>query len=165
MRMSASLARVLALLLPMLLLGGDDPILSLLPGGGVPPGWARQGEARQFVGPELYRHIDGGAEPYHRHGFDRLAVQDYAGGGLEVRVEIYRMTTPGGALAMFSELASGLPTAARFGSSCVLDDYQILFLRGGCIVSLTAYESGAETAAAMAALAGRIDAALASSSF
>ena len=63
------------------LAAGGDPIFKLLPADGTPPGWRRSGQERLFVGAALYQHINGGAELYHQHGFDRLAVQDYAKAG------------------------------------------------------------------------------------
>jgi hypothetical protein len=145
----------------LLLAGGPDPLVSLLPGDGAMPGWKRQGETLLFAGAELYRHIDGGAELYQRHGFARVAVQDYARGALELRAEIYLMSEPAGAAAVFAELAEGLETRRDYGTACLLDDYQVLFQRGAYCVALTAYESGPETRAALAALAGIIDGELA----
>ena len=144
----------------LLLTAGSDPLFNLMPPDGVPPGWSRSGEERLFRGAALYQHINGGAELYHQHGFDRLAVRDYAHGGHEVRVEIYRMNDPAGAAAVFAEMTAGLVTQKQYGTACALDEYQVLFFRGPYCVSLTTYESGAEPAAAMAALAARIDASL-----
>jgi hypothetical protein len=137
-----------------------NSLFTLFPGDGVPRGWSRRGEERLFSGSALYQHINGGAEMYHQHGFDRLAVQDYAKGDHEVRVEIYRMSETAGATAVFAEMTAGLVTQKQYGTACVLDEYQVLFFRGPYCVSLTTYESGAEPAAAMAALAARIDASL-----
>jgi len=145
----------------LLLAAGSDPLFNLMPPDGEPPGWGRSGEERLFIGAALYQHINGGAELYHQHGFDRLAVQDYAHGGHEVRVEIYRMDDLSGAAAVFAEMTAGMNVEKRYGTACVLDDYQVLFLRGDFLVSLTTYEKSAEAAAAMAALAAQIDAAVA----
>ena len=90
------------------LAAGGDPIFKLLPADGTPLEWQRSGQERLFVGAALYQHINGGAEMYHQHGFDRLAVQDYANGGHEVRVEIYRMNDAAGALAVFAEMTAGM---------------------------------------------------------
>jgi hypothetical protein len=144
----------------LVLAAGSDPIFKLMPDAGVPPGWLRSGETSLFVGAALYQHINGGAEQVHRYGFDRLAVQDYAQGAHEVRVEIYRMNEPAGAAAMFAEMTAGLAVQALYGTACVLDEYQVLFLRGDALVSLTTYEKSAEAAAAMAALAAKIDSVL-----
>lgn len=148
----------------LVLVAGSDPLFKLLPSAGTPPGWKRSGEARLFAGGALYQHIDGGAELYHRNGFDRLAVQDYISGGHEVRAEIYRMNDAAGAAAVFAELTAGMAAQKLYGTACVLDDYQVLFQRGCCCVSLTAYENSAESKAGMAALAAAIDAALAGTS-
>ena len=144
----------------LVLTAAADPIFNLLPPAGTPAGWRRNGEERLFVGSALYQHIDGGAELYHQYGFDRLAVQDYTDGSHEVRVEIYRMNDPSGAAAVFAEITAGMAVQKLYGSSCALDDYQVLFQRGSFCVSLTTYEKSAESRAAMAALALKIDAAL-----
>ena len=144
-----------------LLMGsGSDPLFKLMPLDGVPPGWQRNGSEHLFIGAALYRHINGGAELYHRNGFERMAVQDFAKADHEVRVEIYKMNDPAGAAAVFAEMTGGMAIQATYGTACVLDDYQILFQRGAYFVSLTTYESGAEPSAALAALAAKIDAAL-----
>jgi hypothetical protein len=145
----------------LLLAAAGDAFHELLPPDGVPAGWQRNGSGRLFIGAELYRHIDGGAELYHRNGFDRLAVQDYAKGPHEVRLEIYKMNEPAGAEAVFAEMTSGLALQKLFGTACVLDDYQVLFWRGAYVVSLTTYEKGAEPSAALSALAAKIDSVMA----
>ena len=149
----------------LVLAAGSDPIFKLLPPDGTPSGWKRSGQERLFIGAALYQHINGGAELYHQHGFDRLVVQDYINGAHEVRVEIYRMNEAAGAMAVFAEMTAGLSVKKRYGTSCVLDDYQVLFLRGDSLVSLTTYENRAEPIAAMAALAAAIDAALVAPAF
>ncbi|MBN2399809.1 MAG: hypothetical protein JXI33_05645 [Candidatus Aminicenantes bacterium] len=143
-----------------LLSTGGDPLFNLLPADGCPPGWQRHGQERLFTGAALYQHINGGAELYHQFGFDRLVVQDYAGDAHEARVEIYKMNDPAGAAAVFVEITKGMTRQAVYGTTCVLDDYQILFLRQAYCVSVSTYESQPETLAALAALATKIDTAL-----
>jgi len=143
-----------------LLAAGSAPLLNLLPPDGTPQGWQRQGQALRFSGAELYRHINGGAELYNQFGFDHLTVQDYAKSTYEARVEIYKMNDPAGAAAVFAEITKGMATQTVFGTVCVIDDYQVLFQRGAYCVSVTTYETGTETLAAMAALAAKIDTAL-----
>ena len=146
--------------LALLLAVARNSFASLIPPETTPAGWQQKGQEQQFSGAELYRHIDGGAELYIQFGFERLAVQDYIKETHEVRVEIYKMNDPAGANAVFAEITRGMSTQAVYGTVCALDDYQILFQRGAYCVSVTTYETGTETLAAMAALAVKIDAAL-----
>lgn len=146
--------------LAMLLTAGSDPIFTLLPADGFPAGWQRKGEVKLYAGAALYQHINGGAELYNQFGFDRLAVQDYAQDAHEVRVEIYKMKDEAGAAAVFAELTLGMEIQDLYGSTCVLDEYQILFLRGAYCVSITTYEPGSPFQAVMAALAAKIDSAI-----
>lgn len=146
--------------LALLLASVSDPLFTLMPSDGVPAGWQCKGEGRLYIGSALYQHINGGAELYNQFGFDRLAVQDYAQGAHEVRVEIYQMKDEAGAIAVFAEITRGMTTQTLYGSACVLDDYQIMFLRGAYCVSVTRYELDPSFQAVMAALVTKIDAAL-----
>lgn len=146
--------------LALLLTAGSDPVLSLLPENGVPTGWQRKGQMRLYAGAALYQHINGGAELYNQFGFDRLAVQDYAQGALEIRVEIYKMKDDAGAAAVFAEITRGMAPRNDVGSACVRDEYQVMFRRKSYCVSVTSYESHPALQQAMAALAASIDAAL-----
>ena len=144
----------------MSLVPGNDDLLPLLPGDGVPEGWARSDEARVFPGDALFSHINGGAELYLDYGFDRLVVQDYLNGKLEARVEIYAMSDADGASGIFGENSKGIEVAEDYGAACTLDDYQIVFHRGRYYVSITCYETMEEIHAAMKALAGAVDKAI-----
>ena len=136
---------------------GEEAILQLLPPDGVPEGWVRAGEPRIFAGDALFRHIDGGAELFKSYGFDRLALQDYSKGELEVRIEIYKMNDADGASGVFAENSKGIELAGDYGEACTLDDYQIVFHRGRYYVSVTCYEPSEEVRTAMAALAATVD--------
>jgi hypothetical protein len=150
----------LLLALTLMLAAGSNSFSSPMPPDGIPAGWQRKGQERLFAGAALYRHVNGGAELYNQFGFDRLVVQDYSKDAHEVRVEIYKMNDPAGAGSVFAEITKGMATQTRYGTACVLDDYQIVFQRDAYCVSVTTYESGSEPLAAMAALAAKVDAAL-----
>jgi hypothetical protein len=139
----------------------NEQIFSLLPGNGVPEGWELAENPQLFPGEALFSHIDGGAELYLQYGFDRLALADYAKGGLEVRVEIYKMKDEKGAAGIFAENSKGVTKASDFGVACTLDQYQIIFHRGPYYVSVTCYEPSEELESAMRALAGAVDRAVA----
>ncbi len=134
----------------------------LLPPGDVPPGWSPKGELQEFPGSALYRHINGGAELFHQHGFEHLQVQDYHNGQVEIRVEVYRMRDAAGARAVFDELNSGLETSDRFGGASVLDEYQIMFVKGAYLVSVTRFEKSADSHSALQTLADKLDKAITS---
>jgi hypothetical protein len=136
-------------------------LIGLLPGDGIPAGWVAAGEPVLFEGQALYRHINGGAELYHDHGFIALAMRDYHKESLEVRAEIYDMGSPEGAAGVFDANTKGLETDKTYGTASSVDDYQILFHRDRYYVSLTCYTATPEEGEAMAALAraiqGKID--------
>lgn len=109
------------------------------PGGARP---ASAGEPRslplveelRFTANDLYGHIDGGAELFLEFGFEELGVREYAEGEEEVSVEVYRMSSPEGALGVYlMKVARETPSpdeAARnsFGR------YQVTALKGDCFV-------------------------------
>lgn len=124
-------------------------------------GWKASGGARLFEGKALYQHIDGGAELFHKHGFQKLCVQDYLKKGsqrrLEARIEIYDMGSVQGAADIFAANTLGVRTSAKFGEACTIDELQIIFKRGRYYVTVTGYETGEEILSSMESLAGAVD--------
>lgn len=137
--------------------GGDDSFLDLLPGDGVPPGWQRAAEQRLLEGKSLYSHINGGAELYYEHGFQKLAIGDYAKGDFEIRIEIYDMGSAEGAAGIFADNTKGLETGSQTGEACSVDDLQILFHRGNYYVSVTCFEIDKDLKKAISVLAVVLD--------
>ena len=124
----------------------------IMPPAAAAEGWSLKGELREFPGAALYRHINGGAELYHQYGFETLFVQDYQKGDIDIRVEVYRFKDAEKAAALFREINSGLELGSRFGSACVLDDYQYMFVQNQFIVTVTRFEKSEDSATALEAL-------------
>ena len=131
--------------------------IELLPSDGVPEGWAATDDAMVFTGTELYRHINGGAELFHTHGFVELALKDYTKGDLEIRIEIYDMGSPAGAAGIFGANTAGLETGSEYGEGCSLDDLQIIFHRGRFYVAVTCYDVSEELKKALDAMSVNVD--------
>jgi hypothetical protein len=72
-----------------------------LPADGFLEAWHRDGELRVFTGPELYNHINGGAEVFLELGFERLEVQRYVAGDAQLAVELYHMHDPEAAFGIY----------------------------------------------------------------
>jgi hypothetical protein len=77
---------------------GDE---ELLPAEGALEGWKREGPVRVFSGPELYELIDGGAEIFFEHGFERVTTQQYTLGTDEIGIELYAMRDAAAALGIY----------------------------------------------------------------
>ena len=139
---------------------GSDTIIDvidLLPPDNIPPGWKGADKHKIFAGDALYRHINGGAELYHKHGFAKLSVKDYVRGELEAVVEIYDMGSSKGAEGVFIANTAGLETDNKFGEACSISELQILFRRERFYISVTCFEINEELQAAISALATSVD--------
>lgn len=148
------------LILLLSILAGPSPeIMALLPGDGTPNGWTRSGNADLYEGGALFDHINGGADAYYNLGFERLAVQIYSKGEMEVQLEIYDMGSPVGAGAIFEENTTGMDTTTDFGDRATQDAYQISFFRDRYYVSVLAFSSDDEAGEAMVSIARSVDSA------
>jgi len=99
-------APVAALALVIAAIAGAEPGASRgdedrLPADEAVPGWRRVEPARVYSGPELYELIDGGAEIFFEHGFERVTVQKYALGADEIVVDLYAMRDAAAALGIY----------------------------------------------------------------
>ena len=74
---------------------------ALLPLDGFSGAWKKNGPMKVFRSEDLYGHINGGAEAFLELGFDQLTVQKYRDGANELAIEIYRMTDPTAARAIY----------------------------------------------------------------
>jgi hypothetical protein len=106
----------------------------------------------------LYEYIDGAADAYLGHGFERCLVADYtfavgANASLEVTAEVYRFAAPAGAN---DQMLADRPTAAvpvaevagAFG-----DANTLVATRGRDYLKLTALTEGRDARKALAGLA------------
>ncbi len=71
------------------------------PGDEFAPGWRRYQTPMVFAAKDLYGYIDGGAELFFEFGFSELTVQRYRCGERELSLDLYRMTGPDAALAVY----------------------------------------------------------------
>ncbi len=132
-----------------------------LPASRAVPGWAVDGEPREFEGESLYDYIDGGAEIYHEYGFRRVVVQDYASSdGLSISLEIFEMADPEAAFGMYSFKRSGSGRALDLGAGGELEAYYLNCWRGRFLVTLTGFDESRETVDGLLALGGKAASAL-----
>ena len=97
--------------------------------------WKR-GERLRFSGPELYSHVDGGAEVFLELGFDLLEVQRYASPAGEVAVELYRMTDPTAALGVYLLKCGSETRDPGLTDRHTLNPYQLQLVRGSVYLSV-----------------------------
>lgn len=91
---------------------------------------------RTLTGPELYGHIDGGAEIFFEFGFRDLTIRDVARGEKELTTEIYRMESPEGALGVYL-LKRGVERPDRsLDARNTVNRYQVTAVRGNVFVQV-----------------------------
>lgn len=131
----------------------EEELSALLPAPISIPGWARDGQPREFRGDDLYIYIDGGAEIYLEYGFRRVLIQDYeSAGGKSLSLEIFEMSGPDSAYGMFSFKASGRGKEIDLGDGSELDSYYLNFWKGPYLVTITGFDEDRPTAEGLIAL-------------
>jgi hypothetical protein len=129
---------------------GDE---SLLPADGAVPGWRRAEPARVYSGPELYELIDGGAEIFFEHGFERVTVQRYALGADEVVVDLYAMRDAAAALGIYLGRCGEETPAPGLDLRHTAGRHELLAVKGRFYVVVESLSGSAERAADLVAFA------------
>jgi len=124
-----------------------------LPADEVVPGWRRAEPARVYSGPELYELIDGGAEIFFEHGFERVTVQKYALGPDEIVVDLYAMRDAAAALGIYLGRCGEETPAPGLDLRHTAGRHELLAVRGGFYVVVENLSGRAERAADLVAFA------------
>jgi hypothetical protein len=151
-------APVAALALVIAALAGAEPGVSRrdeerLPADGAVPGWRRTEPARVYSGPELYELIDGGAEIFFEHGFERVTVQKYALGADEIVVDLFAMRDAAAALGIYLGRCGEETPAPGLDLRHTAGSYELLAVQGGFYVVVENLSGRAERAADLVAFA------------
>ena len=140
---------------------GDAPcqaILLLFPKPEEARPWVSEGPAQLAEGQELFALIDGGAELFLRHGFERAAVQSYTfAGGRHIQVEIYMMRSVDGAADVFARKTGPGELPLALGDAGAGGEYYIVFRRGRFLVTVTAGDADADAKAAVLRIARTVE--------
>jgi len=105
-----------------------------LPPDGFLEAWRTAGERALFTGPDLYNHIDGGAEVFLELGFDRVEVQRYAAGDAELAVELYHMRDPLAALGIYLMKCGSETPSPNLAARHTVNAYQVQLCSGPAYV-------------------------------
>ncbi len=109
-------------------------------------------------GQDLFALINGGAEIFLRHGFERAAVQTYSHvGGRHIQVEIYMMGTLDGAAEVFLRRTGVTELPLAIGDAGVRGEYYIVFRRGRFFVTVTAGDTIADAQAMVLRMARAVE--------
>jgi hypothetical protein len=129
------------------------------PGDGFAGSWSRSGEHLVFTGPDLYNHIDGGAEVFLELGFELLEVQRYGSATGELTVELYRMTDHAAALGVYLLKCGQEAPAAELADRNTVNPYQLQLVRGSSYLTVNRMR-GEPTVADMVGFARQVASAL-----
>jgi hypothetical protein len=129
--------------------GNED----LLPADEVVPGWRRAEPPRVYSGSELYELIDGGAEIFFEHGFERVTVQKYALGADEIVVDLYAMRDAAAALGIYLGRCGDETPAPGLGLRHTAGRHELLAVQGGFYVVVENLSGRAERATDLVAFA------------
>jgi hypothetical protein len=136
----------------------DRAILLLLPTPEEVRPWVPEGPAQVAEGQDLFRLIDGGAELFLRHGFERAAVQTYAlAGDRHIQVEIYTMRSMDGAAEVFARKTGSGELPLALGDAGASGEYYIVFRRGRFLVTVSAGDANADAKATVLRIARAIE--------
>jgi hypothetical protein len=124
-----------------------------LPADDAVPGWKRAEPARVYSGPELYELIDGGAEIFFEHGFERVTVQRYALGPDEIGIDLYAMRDAAAALGIYLARCGDETPAPGLDLRHTAGRHELLAVHGAYYVVVEDLSGRAERAADLVAFA------------
>jgi hypothetical protein len=105
------------------------------------------GDRSEYVGDDLFVYINGGAEIYHEHGFDRIEIRDYSRGGERVTAELYTMG--GSAYGIYSYARSQSGEPVDIGAGGTVAEYYLHFWSGPYLVAVTSPSASPDSRAAV----------------
>jgi hypothetical protein len=145
-----------ALALVVTAFAGAEPDASRGDEGRLPadvPGWRRAEPARVYSGPELYELIDGGAEIFFEHGFERVTVQKYARGAHEIGIDLYAMRDAAAALGIYLARCGDETPAPSLALRHTAGRHELLAVQGAFYVVVEDFSGSGERAADLVAFA------------
>ncbi len=117
-------------------------------------GWVANDTVRTFVGQDLFKLINGGAELYHENGFVQIVTLTFGNStNQEISIEIYEMGTPDGATDSYMSKISPAGKKVEIGDEALLNSYYLNFRQGKYIVTLVGYSDDTETISGLNGLA------------
>lgn len=114
------------------------------------PGWTKAPEIRTFSADHLSDYIDGDAEKYIKAGVKSASTADYKfKDQTQVVVDIYTMSTPEGARAIFESEPAMDSQSPSLGDAARLFSQSLTFRKGPYLVRMVAYQESPQFPQAM----------------
>jgi hypothetical protein len=132
----------------------SDP--GLMPPDGFSGAWKKSAPPRTYTSADLYGYINGGAELFLELGFEQLTIQKYKDGGQELGVEVYRMTDPTAARAIYQSRKGKETPDAGLKVRHTASRHQLQLQRGRYYVIVNNVSGGAASAPVLVAAASAV---------
>ncbi len=128
--------------------------MDVIPKNGDVPWWKiYEDRIKRYVGGDLFKYIDGGAELYHTYDFVEVVTAEYIQPKLAadslIVIDVYDMGTPQNAFGIYSHLRYPHAPFARFGNEAILTDETLDFWKGRFFIKIQAFEIATEIREAM----------------
>lgn len=118
-----------------------------------PDGWKPVADPTVYAAQNLYGYIDGGAELFLEIGFQQLEVFKLADGSREMGIDMYRMSSPESALAIYLAKCTPETPVPDLDLRATGDRYQLAMLRGDYFILINNVEGDESLIEAMKDLA------------
>lgn len=89
-----------------------------------------------FDGSSLWGYINGGADIFLEYGFDMLLLQEVETGGLKIKIEIYKMSSPESAFGIYSVSHFKCDETSTLTKYNCLSQYQVQCSAGPYYISI-----------------------------
>ena len=143
--------RWLVLMLALTLAGcgggeGTIPPTEAFPGAGAVPGWTPAGDPRTFDEETLFGLVNGQAEAFFAHEFERVATQRYTGAGeVTLHVEVWQLATSDDAYGLFSANVTSTSVAGIGAGGDADPGRRLIFWQDRYFVNVRALQETAHT--------------------
>ena len=110
------------------------------------PGWTQKGDARSYVGDNLFEYMDGNAEGYLIYGFQSMHGVSCTKGTEELVIDISDFGEPDLSYGMFTANRDLREPMAKLGAGGQIVPRRAIFTKGQYYVEIAASPEGDHTA-------------------
>ncbi len=109
------------------------------------PGWAQDGDLRQFEAENLFEYMDGNAEGYIIYNFEKMNGISCKSGETTIVIDISTLTNPEYAFGLFSSNRNPNVPVEKIGAAGQVTNRRLIFVKDKYYVELAANPEGEHT--------------------
>ncbi len=106
------------------------------------PGWAQEGELRQFEAENLFEYMDGNAEGYIIYNFEKMNGISCKSGETTIVIDVSTLTDPEYAYGLFSSNRNPTVPIEKIGAAGQVTNRRLIFVKDKYYVELAANPEG-----------------------